>query len=185
MCYNHYNTFGINLFILGGFFMKKVAFFSILLSMLLLLVSCGDAGIPNITQETTEHITWVDYADNSAAHKMMFSFDLGCDYTKVILAVDGGALISSADEEEKEVAELNLTNGESFYWVPGEGSSDHAIIVIQICNESTTLHCGTLSLVKTYDEKTQTASYRALLDSDDGLNIRGGDGEAHAVIHAE
>lgn len=165
--------------------MKKITSFLILLSMLLLIASCGDAGIPNITQDTTSDITWVDASGELDVGKMMFSFELGCDYTKVMLMVDGGALVSSSDEEEKEVTELNLSNDESFYWIPGEGSSENAIIVIQICNQTTTLHCGTLSLVKKIDEKSGVVRYQALLDSDDGLNIRGGEGDAHAVIHAE
>ena len=165
--------------------MKKIIFVLILLSFLLLAVSCGGAGLPDITQSTTADITWVDVSGETEVGKMKFSFDLGCDYTKIILTVNGGALVCTADEENTEVTELTLARGEEFYWISGEGSQDHAIIAIQICNDSQTLHCGTLSFIKNYDEKTGVTSYKVLLDSDDGLNIRQGDGISGAVIHAE
>ncbi len=165
--------------------MKKIISVFILLSFLLLAASCGGAGLPDITQNTTADITWADSSGEAEVGKMKFSFDLGCDYTKIILTVDGGVLVCTTDEENTEVTELSLEKGEDFYWIPGEGSQNHAIIAIQICNASTTLHCGTLSFIKNYDEKTGTTSYKVLLDSDDGLNIREGDGISSAVIHAE
>jgi hypothetical protein len=165
--------------------MKKIISVLILLSFLLLAVSCGDAGLPNITQNTTAAITWEAPSDDSKDGNMKFSFELGCDYTKIILTVNGGSLICTTDEEGTPAEELTLKRGEAFYWVPGEGSQEHAIIAIQICNQATTLHCGTLSFIKQIDETSGAQTYKVVLDSDDGLNIRQNEGEASVVIHAE
>lgn len=165
--------------------MKKIISVLILLSFLLLAVSCGDAGLPDITQDTTTNITWGVSSDASEDGKMEFSFDLGCDYTKIILTVNGGSLVCTTDEEGTQAQELTLKKGEAFYWVPGEGSQEHAIIAIQICNQAKTLHCGTLSFIKQIDEKSGAQTYEVILDSDDGLNIRQNEGDASVVIHAE
>ncbi len=170
--------------------MKKIiALFSVV-AMVSALFGCGDAAQTSFTSETTEGIVWEYAADSKEGKEMFFSFDLDVEYTHVIITVNNGMLVSSSDTIGEAAKELRLSLNEGFSWVPSEGSQETAVIVVQVCNMSHTVHCGTISLVP---KKTQiqvpgedifTVTYTAVLDSDDGLQVRQGDGKSNVVIFA-
>lgn len=168
--------------------MKKFMALITLAVTIAILCGCG-AAQTSFTADTTAAITWQHAADATDA-EMMFSFNIKSEYTHVIVTVNNGALVSSSDEKAQESQELRLSDGESFYWIPDENSEENTVIVVQVCNMSQTVHCGTISLVSRrmnteVDRKeVEAVEYSAVLDSDDGMKIRQGHGKESVVIYA-
>ncbi len=153
--------------------MKKIISIAVLSTALLGFCGCGSSDQPmDIT--TTSPIT-LQSTTSAYLDEVMFSFkfDIDSEYTHTIVTVNNGYLLEHKSSERLD--NLDINQGSGFFWLPEEGQSETTVIVVQICNGDKTVHCGTISLVekKSLLDNGET-TFVAVLDSDDGMQIRQG-----------
>lgn len=160
--------------------MKKIISIALLSASLLGLCACGDE--PKRSDETTTSPITLQCSTSAYRDEVMFSFnfDINSEYTNTIVTVNNGYLLKHRNGEYLDT--LNIEQGEGFFWLPEEGLSETTVIVVQICNGDKTVHCGTISLVEKRSLLDNgEVTFVAVLDSDDGMQIRQGKNQSIVI----